>query len=207
MEAVLISNLICTSPGISVNEALYDATYWQYQKSLNVFAGLIKGDFIKYLIPSHVTRVLEFGCSGGNIIQRLPFEDLRCVEINDVSRRYLQTHFHSVKTYKRLRDVTECMDVIYTTSVIEHVDSPLETLREMNDHLCNNGILIVGVKNDGVDTNQKFNKHKADPNHHIYTWNELLLANLIASASMVPCNVVSDEQAWWAKDACDFLGA
>ena len=56
----------------------------------------------------------------------------------------------------------------------------------------------MGLKNDGADLTQTFSKFGNEPNHHIYTWNPLLLANLIKSAGFWPCNVIGQFDAWHA---------
>eukprot|EP00957_Ditylum_brightwellii_P092467 7041419-Ditylum_brightwellii.AAC.1 len=88
-------------------------------------------------------------------------------------------------------------DIIYTTSVLEHVDCPLCELRKLQDRLHpQTGVLIVGLKNDGFDLNQNFERKQNDRNHHIYTWNALLLANMLESAGYKPCNSVGQVEAW-----------
>ncbi|EJK74333.1 hypothetical protein THAOC_03994 [Thalassiosira oceanica] len=87
-------------------------------------------------------------------------------------------------------------DVIYSTDVLEHTDCPLCELRTLHPKLKSNGVLIVHLRNDGADKSQGFGKYKKEQNHHIYTWNALLLANMLDSAGFIPCNVISEFSAW-----------
>jgi len=188
----------------SQNEKIYDAHYWEYQKKMNEFGAAVKGDVIRFLCSGDfiLNRVLEFGCSGGYILNSVgtnPVERYG-IEINPESRAYALSNFPGIReVYSRLDDAVAAklsFDVIFTTSVLEHVDCPLCVLRQMKSLLKPGGILIVGLKNDGADSRQLFPRYGHEPNHHIYTWNALLLANMLDSAGYTPCNVVSQFDAW-----------
>lgn len=126
------------------------------------------------------------------------------VKINPSSRA------HAIETFPDIREVflrTAAMpqdlgfDVIYSTSVLEHADCPLCELRELFAKLNSNGVLVIGLKNDGADhLAQSFDKYEKDKNRHIYTWNALLLANMLDSAGFKPCNVISQFDAWHALE-------
>lgn len=187
---------------ISNNERLYDLNYWRYQESMNKFGAAYKGDILRFIIaslPEKAESVLEFGCSGGYIVNSLPIPNKYGVEINPASRQYAKDSFPNIsEVYFRVEDIPAGLkfDVIYTTSVLEHVDCPLCELRKLKPKLKPAGIMIVAVKNDGIDPSQTFESKPADPNHHIYTWNSLLLANLLDSAGYHVCHVNSQFDAW-----------
>jgi SAM-dependent methyltransferase len=179
------------------NEKLYDATYWEFQKPMNQFGASFKGDILRHLIPNNAQSVLEFGCSGGYILSGLPDELAKhCIEINPEAAAHAETldslkgHVHA-RLPKNLK-----VDVIYSTSVLEHVDCPLCELVKLKFALKSAGVLLIGVKNDGFDPSQTFSKFQNEPNHHIYTWNELLLSNLLNSAGFIPCDTIGQLDAW-----------
>ena len=179
------------------NERNYDATYWEFQKPMNQFGSSFKGDILRQLIPVDARSILEFGCSGGYILSGLPSElEKHCIEINPEAARHAETlgslkgHVHA-RLPKNLK-----VDVIYSTSVLEHVDCPLCELSKLRLALNSAGVLLIGIKNDGLDPSQTFSKFHHEPNHHIYTWNELLLSNLIESAGFIPCDTIGQWDAW-----------
>jgi len=186
------------------NEEQYDAKYWEWQKTMNMFGAAYKGDIIKHLfltLPEKKAQsILEFGCSGGYILNTMPVPHKYCVEINPSARAFARDTFPDIQDiFSRLEDIPEGLrfDIIYTTSVLEHVDCPLCELRKLKYKLTPGGMLIVGLRNDGADhLSQTFDKIKNDPNHHIYTWNPLLLGNLLTSAGYTPCNVIGQFDAW-----------
>jgi SAM-dependent methyltransferase len=188
-----------TQKGKSQNEQNYDEEYWTSQKSANQFAGLYKGDLLRHLFPKkHLESVLEFGSAGGYIVSKLPASLKAGVEVSQFARAHAQKQNPEARYYERLDEVATPaggFEVIYTTSVIEHVDCPLCMLRQMRTMLQPGGRLIVGIKNDGADPAQ-VRWHRGDRNHHIYTWNELLLGNLIQSAGFHVCDVKGAYSAW-----------
>ena len=189
---------------VSKNEQQYDKKYWEWQASMNKFGAAFKGDVIRYLIggmPTNPTAILEFGCSGGHILAGMPIEQKYGVEINPAARAYAKETFPDIKeVFVRPDDMPPDLmfDVIYTTSVLEHVDCPLCELRKLKVRLKPHGILIVGLKNDGAALDQTFSRYKNEPNHHIYTWNPLLLANMLDSAGYTPCSSIGQFDAWHA---------
>eukprot|EP01068_Selenidium_serpulae_P013376 Selendium_serpulae@DN5956_c3_g1_i3.p1 len=80
----------------------------------------------------------------------------------------------------------------------EHCDCPICELRSLKRRLAPGGALLVAVRNDGVDVTPTFNAFP-DKNHHIYTWNPLLLTNLISNAGYHVCDTIEEFSAWPTK--------
>lgn len=182
----------------SENEEHYDTTYWNYQKSANQFGGVYKGDILRYLFTKKLASVLEFGSAGGYIVSKLPAELKVGVEVSYFARTHAAEANPEAHYYERLEHVPipgNVFEVIYTTSVIEHVDCPLCMLRQMRSMLQPRGRIIVGIRNDGLDPGQQ-GWTTNDRNNHIYTWNELLLGNLLKSAGLHVCGVQGGYTAW-----------
>ncbi|OPZ95359.1 MAG: hypothetical protein BWY70_02019 [Bacteroidetes bacterium ADurb.Bin408] len=70
-------------------------------------------------------------------------------------------------------------DVIISNHCLEHVPNPLEELSKLRQLLKPNGILCLVVP---VDAALGAAYDRNDINHHIYTWNALLLGNLVSDA-------------------------
>ena len=182
---------------LSQNEQRYGEAYWVFHRQLNEFGAVAKGDVLRHMLTRHTRSVLEFGCSGGLIVAGLPKGlEKYCVEVNPLARKHaenldaLKQHVFA-RVPHRLR-----VDFIYSTSVLEHCDCPMCELEKLKRALLPGGTLLIGVRNDGRDPGQTFESFRSDPNHHIYTWNELLLANLLSSAGLIPCGVVGQWEAW-----------
>lgn len=193
--------------GKSVNEQNYDADYWSEQQGANVFSGVYKGDILRHFFskPS-VESVLEFGSAGGYIVSKLPASVRAGVEVNQFARDHAKETNSAAQYYERLEDVDipeGGFEIIYSTSVIEHVDCPLSMLRQMRTMLKPGGQLIIGIKNDGADPAQSRWK-SGDLNHHIYTWNELLLGNMMQSAGLHICGVQGYYTAWHGNFMRDY---
>lgn len=199
-----------SSSSLTQNEQTYDLKYWKWQESMNKFGAAYKGDILRYLLGAYrhdgPLQILEFGCSGGYILDSLKATDrtLYGVEINPAARAFAKDTFASTirQVYVRPEQMPADLrfDFIFTTSVLEHADCPLCELRKLRTKMLPDGVLVVGLKNDGADPSQGFDKFEKEPNHHIYTWNALLLANMLKSSGFRPCNVIGQFDAWHAID-------
>lgn len=202
---------------LSKNEQTYDAKYWAWQEKMNEFGAAIKGDILRHILQGRrtpnnntttttttvVNNILEFGCSGGYILNGMPAQHRYGVEVNPAARAHAIEKFAAniTQVVERIDDIDPPsleLDVIYTTSVLEHVDCPLCELRKLKAKLKQGGILIVGLRNDGADPLQQLSRQKKDKNHHIYTWNPLLLGNMLLAAGLTPCHVIESVEAWHA---------
>lgn len=194
------------------NEQFYNKQYFDWQSKLNVFGGVYKADLLNHIINQFrtitpISSVLELGSSGGHIINAIQADRKIGVEINDIARQYHVTHFHKTESYKLIEHVpTPKIDLIYSSSVIEHVDSPLLTLRQLLSIVNTNGILIVTIRNDGINKNEWRwpGTSSSRQNNHIYTWNAALLGNLITNAGWVVCDVISEFSSWHGDHYKDY---
>jgi len=73
--------------------------------------------------------------------------------------------------------------------VLEHVPSPLDSLRAMAELLQPGGRLILVVP---YEYGRSFNRYRPDEiNRHLYTWNPLTLGNLLDEAGFRPESVTT----------------
>ena len=75
------------------------------------------------------------------------------------------------------------VDVIYSTSVFEHVVCPVQELRELRRKLWPGGRIIIGVKNEGVELWHPWNPHHKD--RHLWTWNSRLIGNVLGLSGFI----------------------
>lgn len=181
----------------------YNDNYLTWQKPMNVFGARVKGDLLHTFVTKNVNTILEFGCSAGYILAGLhgSIQEKYCVEVNSVARKYAsQEHGGQIKVFantKSVRRMGVTVDFIYSTSVLEHCECPLCELRDLKAVLHPlKGVLLIGVRNDGTDLRQTIDHFKTDPNNHLYTWNELLLSNMIREAGFHVCNTRGQYEAW-----------
>ena len=151
----------------------------------NLEGGLIKED----------DTVVEFGSSTGAFLSKLGGKRKIGVEINLAGRNYARENFglETVPYPELLQD--NSVDFVYSSQVIEHVEAPLQELRILFNKLKPGGTFMIIIRNDGIDTSQVWNG-APDQNNHIYTWNELLLGNLMTAARFQVDKVESLYGAW-----------
>jgi SAM-dependent methyltransferase len=71
-------------------------------------------------------------------------------------------------------------DVIISNHALEHVLSPIDTLRALGSKLKASGVLVLCVPVDDWRTQSTYDP--ADMNHHLYTWTSQLLGNSLSEA-------------------------
>jgi len=194
------------------NEQNYDAEYLRYQRGANIFGAYVKGKLISHMIPKNTYSIMEFGCSAGHILANVSLPGKEsvskvCVEINPTARLYALKsfpHFHEiVERVGGMSDPHWRASFIYSTSVLEHCDCPICELRKLRAVLATGGALLIGVSNDGI--NWQLAPNPGDRNHHIYTWNRLLLANMVQMAGFRVCGAVAHHTAWPHTDVQQYM--
>lgn len=122
----------------------------RYIKDLN--AGYTMGFILKY---KQKGRILEIGPGGGQFLQaarKLNFEPY-AVEINRKQADYLAQELHipaencsaSSPDFFKI----QMFDVIYHKDLLSHLHNPLEVLRNLNDKLADDGIMVFETGNVG----------------------------------------------------------
>ena len=179
--------LTCCGPGCRSDGgamAHYDEKYldWQRGKGLRKAAA---HDWTALLGVQKGDVVLDFGAGTGAILSSLTAAERRiAVEYSPAARRYMQTHDNTLETYQYPEEVpAESVDLVYSTSVIEHVECPVQELRALLKALKPGGRIVLGVKNEGVELWQPWHPDNADK--HLWTWNAKLLGNVLDSAGYV----------------------
>jgi SAM-dependent methyltransferase len=156
----------------------YDSEYWKYQRPIGEIGGELNlWKFEPYVRPTDV--VLDFGCGGGFLINRLRCRQRIGVEPSTVARAHAASL--GLTVYASTAGVPdETADVVISNHALEHVEHPLEELRALRRVLKPGGRLVLVVPID--DWRSQRAPLQEDPNHHLYTWTPLLLANLLTDA-------------------------
>jgi SAM-dependent methyltransferase len=168
----------------------YDKTYFDWQKDIVFFGGVInRFKFEKYLDKKDV--LVDFGSGGGYLLENLDCKEKIGVEINDTARNSASKR--GVKSVKSIRDIKNgYADIIISNHVLEHVDCPLEILKELKTKLKKNGKVVFVVPHQGPK--EKYVEN--DINQHLYTWNPLTLGNLFKKAGFKVLEVNTIRHKW-----------
>lgn len=174
---------------------IYDKRYYDYQRPMGVFGGKAKQWVFSGLLTPEMT-VLEFGCGGGFILAGMrPTPRKRiCVEINPHGRKDA-TAQGLEGVYETLASVeSNSVDMVYTFSVLEHVECPVCQLREMHRVIRPGGTIIVGIRQEHEQISWSGDNN--DPDHHLHTWNAKLLGNTMSVAGFRVTDVRTSYEAW-----------
>lgn len=171
-------------------EEHYDEQFFLWQQSIGKFGGKVKaGIFLPYIKEDMV--VVEFGSGGGYLLNNIRAKQKIGIEINDVARAAAKEI--GINSVKYIRDIPDnYADIIISTHVLEHVENPLEILRELRDKLKDNGQIVFHVPNESCDIEYS----RSDFNNHLYTWNCLTLGNLFKAAGYFVYSVQNVQEVW-----------
>ena len=172
-----------------------DAKYWEYQRPIGEIGGEL--DLEKFELHVKATDVvLDYGCGGGFLLARLECRERIGIEPSRVARAHAE--LLGLTVYKSPAEVQDSsIDVVISNHALEHVERPLDALRELRPLLKSGGRLVIAVPLD--DWRSQKAPRAGDPNHHLYTWTPLLLANLLGEAGfqVLSCEVLTE--AWNAR--------
>ena len=157
----------------------YDQAYYTWQRhSGELSAQLDSWKFRPFL--NDQMRVLDFGCGGGFMLASLPARERWGVEINPVAALEAAKRLDRVLCSVSDIPPDQKFDVIVSHHALEHVERPLDTLRELRPKLASGGKAIFIVPAESWY--QHLSYDPTDVNQHLYTWTPLLLGNLFSHA-------------------------
>ena len=156
----------------------YDEKYFKWQARQGVKKARVT-NWKRLFNISEDDAVLDYGAGTGAILSTLSSaRDRVAVEVSDTARAYMRREYPKIRSYAYPEDVPDLsVDVIYSTSVLEHVVCPVQELRELRRKLRPGGRIIIGVKNEGVELWHPWNPHHKD--RHLWTWNSRLIGNVL----------------------------
>jgi SAM-dependent methyltransferase len=166
--------------------------YSRWQLNLTRNTGAISArKFQRHISPTD--RILDFGCGGGEILEQLDCRSRLGVEPNPHSREAARGR--NIDTVPALSQVElESIDVAISNHALEHCKRPLDELVEIKLALRPGGKLVLVVPIDDWRTQRRYDP--MDENHHLYTWNPLLLGNLLSEAGFRVESVAILRRAW-----------
>eukprot|EP00965_Chrysotila_dentata_P000794 25135-Pleurochrysis_carterae.AAC.1 len=174
----------CCGPGCRETTVLneyYDEKYFAWQMKQGIKKARLSNYSQILKIQSNFHTILDFGAGTGAILSSIPAAKRIAVEFNPSARRYMAKVHPDIVAYQYPEQVPDnSVDIVYSTSVIEHVECPIQELRELRLKLKEGGKIIIGIKNEGVELWRGWQPNNKD--NHLYTWNSMLLGNLLRGA-------------------------
>jgi SAM-dependent methyltransferase len=158
------------------------ARYFEWQNHNAHITGRIEvRKFRSYVKRSDV--VLDFGCGGGYILSSLHCARRLGVEVNPTARA--EAAKHGIECYESLHEIPDnCIDVVISNHVLEHVIHPIGTLKELRKKLKENGTLMLCLPIDDWRVERRFDS--SDIHHHLHTWTPQVLGNSLCEAGFRP---------------------
>lgn len=176
-------------------EKFYDEKYFLKQNSCGVIQGHLNAfKFREFTKNSRV--LLDFGCGSGALLRSISQDGqiLIGIEVNPAAIEYAQAS--GLEVFTNLKNVVdEYVDTIISNHALEHVENPLETLREFLRILIPGGQLIVVVPCDKVSVPYRSN----DPDMHLFSWSAGNLGNIVDVAGFEILEVGELKHRWPPK--------
>ncbi len=172
------------------SDTYYGEEYFAWQKHIGEFGA--KANLFKFAgFVKDTDRVVEFGCGGGYLLDRLNCREKTGIEINTVARE--ETKRRGLKCYVDCSQIEDdWADVIISNSALEHVHNPLEILCSLKRILRPGGLIIFVVPHEKLRWKYKLE----DINQHLYTWSPMCLGNLFNTAGFVTEKVGIIRRVW-----------
>jgi SAM-dependent methyltransferase len=165
--------------------------YFGYQERMGrAGASLNRWKFLEHVDSGRV--VLDFGCGGGWLLAGLPAARRLGVEPNAAAAAIAREQ--GIEVYPAAAAVPDAVaEVVISNHALEHAASPFAELRELHRALRPGGRLVLWIPLDDWRVQRR---PAANPDHHLYAWTPLLLANLLEAAGfgVDECRVVA--HAW-----------
>jgi len=154
----------------------YDANYFDWQSSVGEFGGWANLSKFDHYISKDDT-VLDFGCGGGYLLQKINCKKKVGVEVGKEAASSAQEK--GIEVYTSIDDVPEHhVDLIISNNALEHTLHPLQELRSLYKILRPGGKIIFVVPCESISYTYRPN----DVNHHLYSWSPMSLGNLFTEA-------------------------
>lgn len=156
----------------------YDKSYFELQSPVGEFGGWANlTKFEKYIAPE--SAVLDFGCGGGFLLQRINCGEKAGVEINATARASALEK--GLTIYEKTESVPEeWADVIISNSALEHTLNPLWELQSLYPKLKPGGRMVFVVPCDVTD--RLYIPNNRD--NHLFSWSPMNLGNLFVEAGL-----------------------
>eukprot|EP00243_Klebsormidium_subtile_P005518 TRINITY_DN2220_c0_g2_i1.p1 TRINITY_DN2220_c0_g2~~TRINITY_DN2220_c0_g2_i1.p1 ORF type:complete len:306 (-),score=4.42 TRINITY_DN2220_c0_g2_i1:503-1420(-) len=176
---------------VNIAEGHYDKAYFDWQSKVAATNAKYQAQATQQFIQSGDT-VFEIGCGGGFSLALIDAEEKFCLEINPIARAKHASSIRSSGSWTDLASIMppEGVDFIYSWDSLEHHPSPIDTLICASGFLKPGGRILIsvpfdhaGMGNPKIDSEVYGRRYfPKDISFHLFTWNPLLLGNLLTAA-------------------------
>jgi SAM-dependent methyltransferase len=134
-----------------------------------IFKNLLKKNF----------KVLDFGCGSGILLHKFDIKEKVGIENNKFSIKELNKN--KIKNFNTLTYVkNNYFDLIFALSVIDHLENPIEVIKELKKKLKKNGKLIIIIRQDSFNQNELNSSY----NEHLYSWSPLSFSKILKNVDL-----------------------
>jgi len=136
-------------------------------------------DYFYYPIHKYC-KILEWGVGLGQNIYYFKEKDVIGYDVSKFAVEFCkQKGIRATTDLKNIKN--NSFNIVFSSEVLEHLENPLEALKQMNKKLRKDGQLILVLPID------KWNKPNVnDKNQHLYNWNFNTITNLLVRAGFYP---------------------
>jgi SAM-dependent methyltransferase len=154
----------------------YGEEYFKYQFEIGRFGGWANlTKFSKYIHPR--MKVLDFGCGCGHLLANINCKEKLGVEINPVARA--EAEKSGIRTVASASEIEDgWADIVISNHALEHCRHPLQELQALLPKVVSGGTVVFFVPCEAIKSKYK----PSDPDHELYSWSPMTLANLFAEA-------------------------
>jgi 2-polyprenyl-3-methyl-5-hydroxy-6-metoxy-1,4-benzoquinol methylase len=150
---------------------------WQ-QGGADFRSHILKRKFIDFC--SEEITLVDFGCGGGFLLDKLPASRKIGIEINSAAREHAIEVF-DIECFATPEEMpSDIADVVISNHALEHVPFPIGMLRELRRILKPGGTLVLCVPIDMQRGQERYDEN--DKNNHLHTWTAQLLGNTLKEA-------------------------
>ena len=160
-----------------MKNANYNKNYFDWQKKDSIFGAIANKPKFNDIIKENYT-VLDFGCGGGYLLANYKNIHRYGVEIN--SEAHKECELNGVKVFSNSNEIPEnFFDLIISNNALEHVENPLQELKNLYKGLKQKGKICIVVPCDNITNKFRDN----DPDFHFFSFSPLNLGNILTAAN------------------------
>ena len=156
---------------------LYQEQQNMLPASLYGWMARLRAKRLGHIIPTDA-RVFEYGVGLGYNLAQLPARRKAGFDICEPSEIFQQ---NGIEFFQDIEMVpNHCWDVVLCHHVLEHVPSPLDTLKEIKQKVVSGGMVLVFVP---YEREVRYRCYRpTEQNGHIFSWNPQTLGALLVNA-------------------------
>lgn len=158
--------------------------------------------FAPFCNEKHV--LLDFGCGDGTMLRHLPALKRIGIEVNEACIERIEAENVKleipIEVYSSLGEVpADSIDVAISNHALEHVPSPLFTLRHILRVLKPGATFVLVTPFDDWRNHANKTWKPGNKDHHLFTWTPANIGNLLVEAGFIIDMISLSRFAWSPK--------